>query len=50
MLSPLSSDYREEIRSVVETLNRLTPGSVDIRPFEGLGEAAAVLEGITSEL
>jgi CRISPR-associated protein Cst2 len=48
MLSPLSSDYREEIGSVVETLNRLTPGSVEVRTFEGLGQAASVLEGITT--
>lgn len=48
MLSPLSADYGEEIKSVVETLNRLSPGSVEIRAFEDFGEAAAVLEGIAT--
>jgi len=48
MLSPLSPDYREEIGSVVETLNRLTPGSVERLDFTGLGEAATVLEGLIS--
>jgi CRISPR-associated protein Cst2 len=50
MLSPLSSDYRDEIRSVADTLNRLTPGSVETHSFDGISQAAEILERVAAEL
>jgi CRISPR-associated protein Cst2 len=50
MLSPLSERYREDIGSIAETLNRLTPGAVDARSFNGLASAVGLLERIATEL
>jgi CRISPR-associated protein Cst2 len=50
MLSPLSESYRNEISSIAETLNRLTPNAVQARFFGGLAEGVALLEGISKEL
>lgn len=49
LLSPLSADYRDEIFSIAGTLNRLTPGSIDVRAFSGIAEAVNMLEGIAAE-
>src|SRR5215472_8963396 len=50
MLSPLSEGYREDIGSIAETLNRLTPGAIDARPFDGVASAVGLLERIATEL
>jgi CRISPR-associated protein Cst2 len=50
MLSPISDNYRAEIGSIVETLNRLTPGAVEARTFDRLSDGVALLERISSEL
>ncbi len=50
MLSPLSAGYRDEIASITETLNRLTPGAIEARAFDGLAEGVALLERISSGL
>jgi CRISPR-associated protein Cst2 len=50
MLSPLSSDYREGIACLAETLNRFTPGAIDARSFDGVANAALLLERIVSEI
>jgi CRISPR-associated protein Cst2 len=49
-LSPLSAGYSEEIGSIAETLNRLTPGGIEARPFECLANVAAFLERIAAEV
>jgi CRISPR-associated protein Cst2 len=49
MLSPLSGGYREEIRSIAETLNKLTPKAVRAQVFEGMAEGVALLEKISAE-
>jgi CRISPR-associated protein Cst2 len=49
MISPLSSDYRDEICSVAEALNRSTPGSINACPFSGMAETVAMLERIAAE-
>lgn len=49
MLSALSSDYRDEICSITETLNRLAPGSVQAQRFGTIGEAATILESVAAE-
>lgn len=48
MLSPLSEGYRNEIGSIVETLNKLTPGAVQSRCFAGLSEGVSLLEEISA--
>jgi CRISPR-associated protein Cst2 len=50
LLSPLSANYRAEISSIAETLNRLTPGAVKVRSFDGLAEGVSFLEEIASEV
>jgi CRISPR-associated protein Cst2 len=49
MLSPLSEGYRNDIGSIAETLNRLTPDAVQARCFGGLAEGVALLEGISEQ-
>jgi len=50
MLSPLSERYREEISSIAETLNRITPDAVDTRSFDGVAGGVALLEQIAAEI
>jgi CRISPR-associated protein Cst2 len=49
MLSPLSAGYSEEIGSIAETLNRIIPGTIDVRPFECMASGTALLERIAGE-
>ena len=49
MLSPLSESYREELLSVSETLNRITPGAIDARPFDSLATGLEMLERVAAE-
>jgi CRISPR-associated protein Cst2 len=44
MLSPLSETYREEIASIVETMNRLTPEMIEAHRFETLAQGLERLE------
>jgi CRISPR-associated protein Cst2 len=48
MLSALSESYREEIDSIVETLNRLTPKMIESHPFATLAQGIAGLERIAT--
>jgi CRISPR-associated protein Cst2 len=50
MLSPLSQRYRQDIASIAETLNRVTPDAVQAQWFDGLAEGAALLERVSAEL
>jgi CRISPR-associated protein Cst2 len=50
MLSPLSESYRQDMISVVETLNRVTPDAIHARPFDGLADGVAILERMSTEL
>jgi CRISPR-associated protein Cst2 len=50
MLSPLSENYRSEIGSIAETLNRITPDAVQARFFDGLAEGVTLLEKFSQEL
>jgi CRISPR-associated protein Cst2 len=49
MFSPLSEDYRNEIISISDTLNKLIPEAVRVRSFLGLAEAVAFLETVSGE-
>jgi CRISPR-associated protein Cst2 len=44
MLSPLSETYREEIGSIVETMNRLTPEMIEAHPFATLAQGLERLQ------
>jgi CRISPR-associated protein Cst2 len=46
MLSPLSAGYCDQIGSIAEALNRLTPDAIDARPFGCLASGAGLLEAI----
>ncbi|HKE26763.1 MAG TPA: DevR family CRISPR-associated autoregulator [Bryobacteraceae bacterium] len=48
MLSPLSETYREEIESIVETMNRLTPEMIDAYRFTTLAQGIERLEQIAA--
>jgi CRISPR-associated protein Cst2 len=50
VLSPLSNGYRNSIGSITETLNKLTPDAVHAHFFDGLADAVALLERISSGL
>ena len=50
MLSPLSKGYRQDIASIAETLNRITPAAIETRPFDNLASAIASLEQIAAEV
>ena len=50
MLSPVSDAFRVEIIAIAETLNRMTPGALDSRPFDSLAGGVALLETISSEI
>ena len=49
LLSALSKTYREEIRSIADTLNRLVPDAIQVHLFDGLASGVALLERIASE-
>ena len=49
MLSPLSENYRNDINSIAETLNRLSPGAIESRPFDSLASVVALLEAVSSQ-
>jgi CRISPR-associated protein Cst2 len=49
MVSPLSEDYQNEITSISETLNKLTPEGVQVRIFTGMAEGVAFLEAVSAE-
>jgi CRISPR-associated protein Cst2 len=49
MLSPLGASYRQEIESIAETLNRLTPGAVQAKLFDRMAQAVSLLERIATE-
>ena len=42
--------YRDEITSVAQTLNRLTPDAIDVRAFEELSGAIEALERLGAEV
>jgi len=48
MLSPLSETYREEIGSIVETMNRLTPEMIEAHPFATLAQGLERLERLAA--
>jgi CRISPR-associated protein Cst2 len=50
MLSPISDGYRQDIGSIAEVLNRLTPGAVQARFFDSLADGVALLEKASMEL
>jgi hypothetical protein len=50
MLSPLSERFREEIRLLAETLNRLIPDAIDTCLFDRLTDGIAMLERIAGDL
>ena len=50
MLSPISEDYREELGSIVEVLNRLTPGQIESRLFNTLASGIDLLERVIAEM
>jgi CRISPR-associated protein Cst2 len=50
MLSPLSAGFRDQIHSIAETLNKLTPGAVVAHSFDGLAEGVALMEKASAEL
>jgi CRISPR-associated protein Cst2 len=45
-VSPLAANYREQMKSISGTLNRITPDAVAFRPFQSLAEGVALLECI----
>ncbi len=45
-ISPLNDNYKCEIVTIAQNLNRIEPDSIEIKPFDGLG----VLSGIISDL
>lgn len=49
MLSPISENYREEIGSVAETLNRITPGAVAANRFDSLAAGVTLLQQAAAE-
>lgn len=49
MVSPLSEDYRNEIASISETLNKVAPEGVQVRTFTGMAEGIAFLETVSAE-
>jgi CRISPR-associated protein Cst2 len=50
LLSPLGDGYRQQMLSIAETLNRLTPGAVNAQLFDSLASGVEFLETIASEL
>jgi CRISPR-associated protein Cst2 len=50
LISPLSDGYREDISSIAGTLNRLTPGAIDVRNFGSLADGVALLEKTITEI
>jgi CRISPR-associated protein Cst2 len=50
MLSPLAPNYHQEVASIGETFNKLTPGAVTTEFFESLAAGAALLEKRSSEI
>ena len=50
LLSPLGDGYRQQMLSIAETLNRLTPGAVNARLFDSLATGVEFLETTASEL
>jgi CRISPR-associated protein Cst2 len=49
-VSPLARAYREEIERAAEACNRLRPNTVQLYPFESLGEGVAILARLAEEL
>jgi CRISPR-associated protein Cst2 len=50
MLSPLTEGYRQDVSSIAETLNRLTPDAIQARSFDRMAEGVAMLERVSMEL
>jgi CRISPR-associated protein Cst2 len=50
MLSPLAENYRRDIASIAETLNRITPGAINPLPFDSLAAVVTALERTAAEV
>jgi len=46
VLSPLNSDYRQELDRVANALNGLKPGAVAVHHFDSMGQFAEIMKGI----
>jgi CRISPR-associated protein Cst2 len=42
-VSPLCSEYCSQMKQIVDTLNKLAPGTVDARPFDSLASGISLL-------
>ena len=49
-VSPLANEYREQMESITETLNRLAPEAIGSRRFGSLADGVRVLQEIASEV
>jgi CRISPR-associated protein Cst2 len=47
-VSPLAEDYRQQMKDIAGTLNRISPAAVTVRAFDSLPGGVAVLEEIAS--
>jgi CRISPR-associated protein Cst2 len=49
-VSPLNSQYGQQIDEIAQTLNQIRPASVVVRRFHSLAEGASILETIAGEV
>ncbi len=50
LISPLSDDYRHQVESVSEVLNRVHSGAIRTAKFDTMADGVAVLQSLASEM
>jgi CRISPR-associated protein Cst2 len=50
LLSPMTEDYRVQVAAIADSLNRLSPGSIQTREFANLPGAVALLEEAMAQI